>query len=219
VKIEKGMKIAIWGAGGHGGVVFDAARQQGLYECTAFIDDTKTSGEPFHRSGLPVLYGRHQFARLRAEGVTGVVIAVGDDAARRSLAAIAIESGLTLCTVLHPSAVICDHVRIGEGTVVFAGAIVQTGVTIGGNVIINTGVVVDHDCVIGDGAQLAPRVTVGGDVKVGEMSFVGIGATISNRVEIGRNCLIGAGGVVVRNIPDDAVAYGVPARVIRWRTT
>ena len=83
--------------------------------------------------------------------------------------------------------------------------------------VINTGASVDHDCKIRDGVQLAPRVVLGGRVHIGDLSFVGIGATIINRIVIGRNCLIGAGAVVVRDIPDHNVAYGVPARVIRQR--
>jgi len=198
-------------------VVLDAARQEGLHEPVAFLDDTKEEGAPFHRSGLPVLYGRHHIAQLRADGVKGMVIAVGDEVKRTTFAAIAVDAGFELCTVVHPSAVIPPDVRMGLGTVIFAGAVVQTGSQIGDNVIVNTCASVDHDCRIGDGAQLAPRVTLGGGVKVGDLSFIGIGATVINEIKIGRNCLIGAGAVVVRHIPDHSVAYGVPARVVRWR--
>jgi len=211
------MKIAIWGAGGHGGVVLDAVRQQGRHEVAAFVDDTQESGEGFHRTSPPILYGRHQLASLLADGVTGMVIAVGDQAARTALAAQTVKAGFELCTIVHPSAVVCSDVCIGRGTVIFAGAVVQTGCDIGDNVVINTCASVDHDGRVGNGAQLAPRVTLGGCVTVGELSFIGIGATVINGITIGRNCVIGAGSVVVRNIADHSVAYGVPARVIRQR--
>ena len=83
------------------------------------------------RSGLPILCGREHLARLRSDGVEGMVIAIGDDATRVSLAAIAVSAGFDLCTIVHPSAVICPDVRLGAGTVVFAGSIVQTGSQIG----------------------------------------------------------------------------------------
>jgi sugar O-acyltransferase (sialic acid O-acetyltransferase NeuD family) len=216
-KIGEGMKLALWGSGGHGGVVLDAVRQQGIYEPVAFIDDADDVGDPRHRSGLPILYGRQHLPRLRADGVKGMVIALGDEAKRTTLATIVVESGFELCTIVHPSAVICGDVRIGPGTVVFAGAVVQTGSYIGQNVIINTCTSVDHDCRIGDGAQLAPRVALGGRVKLGDISFIGIGASVINHIVIGRNCLIGAGAVVVRDVPHHSVAYGVPARVVRQR--
>ncbi len=217
LKRAAGMKLALWGAGGHAGVVLDAVRQQGLHEAVTFLVDNKDAEDPCHRSGLPILYGRHHLERLCADGVRGMVIAVGDDAKRTALGAIIADAGFELCTIVHPSAVICDDVRVGSGTVIFAGAVVQTGSEIGNNVIVNTCASVDHDCRIGDGAQLAPRVALGGRVQVGDVSFVGIGATVINQIEIGRNCVIGAGAVVVRNIPDHSVAYGVPARVVRRR--
>ena len=46
-------------------------------------------------------------------------------------------------------------------------------------------------------------------------SYIGAGAIILPGVTIGENCVIGAGSVVTRSIPDDCVAAGVPARVIR----
>jgi len=44
---------------------------------------------------------------------------------------------------------------------------------------------------------------------------VGIGSVATPGVRIGRACVIGAGSVVVRDVPDGAVAYGVPARLRR----
>jgi UDP-N-acetylbacillosamine N-acetyltransferase len=211
------MKLLLWGAGGHGAVVLDTVLQQGVHEAVGFIDDAYSSELSFHRSGLPIFCGRHHLTRLRDDGVRAIVIAVGDEANRTRLAATAVSAGFELCTIIHPSAVICRDARIGAGTVIFAGAVVQTGCEIGKNVIINTCASVDHDCRIGNGAQLAPRATLGGRVNVGDLSFIGIGATVNNRIKIGRNCVIGAGAVVVRDIPDHRVAYGVPARVVRER--
>jgi sugar O-acyltransferase (sialic acid O-acetyltransferase NeuD family) len=211
------MKVALWGAGGHGGVVLDTVRQQGTYEPVAFLEDGSGTREQCIRSGLPILCGREHLARLRSDGIEGMVIAIGGEATRAALATIAVEAGFQLCTIIHPSAVICPDVRIGAGTVVFAGAVVQTGSQIGDNVVVNTCASIDHDCRIGDGAQLAPQVALGGRASIGGLSFVGIGATVINGIVIGRNCVIGAGAVVVRDIPDHSVAFGVPARVVRQR--
>jgi UDP-N-acetylbacillosamine N-acetyltransferase len=211
------MKLVLWGAGGHGGVVLDAVRQQGLHEVVAFLDETGHTGADFHRSGVQIIRRRDDMRHLHAAGIRGIVIAIGDEGKRTELAAAAVKVGFELCTIVHPSAVICSDVQIGAGAVIFAGAVVQTGSEIGANVIINTCASIDHDCRIGHGAQLAPRATLGGRVKVSDLTFIGIGATVINGIEIGRNCVIGAGAVVVRDIPDHSVAYGVPARVVRQR--
>jgi acetyltransferase-like isoleucine patch superfamily enzyme len=60
-------------------------------------------------------------------------------------------------------------------------------------------------------------VVAGGLVDIGECSAIGVGANISDRIHIGTHCLVGTGAAVVRDIPDLAVAYGVPARVQRFR--
>jgi acetyltransferase-like isoleucine patch superfamily enzyme len=52
-------------------------------------------------------------------------------------------------------------------------------------------------------------------VTVGAGSWIGAGAVIL--ADIGRNCVIGAGAVVTADVPDDSVAVGVPARVVRSR--
>jgi acetyltransferase-like isoleucine patch superfamily enzyme len=54
-----------------------------------------------------------------------------------------------------------------------------------------------------------PRVTIGRDSWIGDRSIV--------LADVGRHCVVGAGSVVIRPIPDYAIAVGVPARVIRFR--
>jgi acetyltransferase-like isoleucine patch superfamily enzyme len=55
-------------------------------------------------------------------------------------------------------------------------------------------------------------------VVIGDNCFIGFGTMIMPNVTIGRNCIIGAGSVVTRDIPDNSVASGAPARVIRSRS-
>jgi carbonic anhydrase/acetyltransferase-like protein (isoleucine patch superfamily) len=72
---------------------------------------------------------------------------------------------------------------------------------------------------------LANNVTVGHKAmvhgaEVGEGSLIGIGAIVLNGARIGRNCIIGAGAFVPegRVIPDNSLAFGAPARVVRQLT-
>ena len=52
-------------------------------------------------------------------------------------------------------------------------------------------------------------------IKIGEYTKVGMGSTIFDGVNVGNNTIIGAGSLVTKSVPDNVVAYGVPARVIR----
>ena len=54
-------------------------------------------------------------------------------------------------------------------------------------------------------------------VEIGDGTDLGVGATILPGVTIGRGVQVGAGAVVAEDLPDFAVAAGVPARVLRYR--
>jgi len=55
------------------------------------------------------------------------------------------------------------------------------------------------------------------DVKVGHNVWIGYGACILRGVTVGDNAVVGTSAVVTKNVPDDAVVGGIPARVIRMR--
>jgi len=133
--------------------------------------------------------------------------------------------------------VIGDDVFIGRGThlVCRGGTIhVGTGVNIGPNCLIQSA----REVVLEDHVLLAPFVYIAGStrtyerldvpvigqptssqgVRIGRGTWIGAHVFIDDGVRIGRDCIIGAGSVVLHDIPDYAVAYGVPARVARLRT-
>ena len=67
-----------------------------------------------------------------------------------------------------------------------------------------------EECVMLDHKQHC-AVAIGNDVWIGDRVVILPG------VHIGNGCIIGAGAVVTKDIPDNAIAAGVPARVIRFR--
>ncbi len=207
-------RIVIWGASGHALVVADIVRLSTLYELVGFIDDLEPHRHNTTVHGIPILGGREQLETLHASGVEHLIVGIGDCAARLKLATVAQEHGFALATAIHPSANVAA-VEIGGGTVIVAGAIINPGSSIGSNVIINTGATVDHECVIDDGAHVGPGVNLGGNVRVGRGSWIGIGATIKDGVSIGAGAIVGAGAVVLRDVPAETVAFGVPAKVQR----
>ncbi len=53
-----------------------------------------------------------------------------------------------------------------------------------------------------------------GTIEIGDNVFIGARSIILYNVKIGNNCIIGAGSIVTKDIPDNSVAVGVPAKVI-----
>lgn len=208
-------ELLIWGASGHARVVADAARLAG-HTVAGFLDDSPARhGERF--AGAAIVGGGGQLEALRASGVARIHVAIGNCAVRSRLGETAERSGFELVTIVHPRAVVAADVTVDRGTFVAAGAVVNPGAKIGRLVIVNTGATVDHDCVIGDGAHIGPGVHMGGAAQIDELAWIGIGAALRDRIHVGRTTIVGAGAVVVSDIPDDVVAFGVPARIVRPR--
>lgn len=207
-------RLLIYGASGHGRVVADAARAAG-WGVAGWVDgDSSKAGSAV--DGLPVVTGGPaEAAQEAAVRGAAVVVAVGDNRARREIFKALVEAGARLATVIHPAAVVSPEARVGQGSVIFAGAVVNPGAEVGENVILNTAASVDHDCRIGDHAHLSPGAHLGGTVTIGEGTHLGVGAAVRNDVTIGAWSVIGVGAAVVGPLGDGVVAYGVPARPVR----
>lgn len=208
-------EVVIWGASGHALVVADIIRLCDRYRIVGFLDDTRTDARQAEFCGAPLLGGREALPMLRARGVSHAILAFGNCAARVKLGALLREEGFELATAVHPAATVAGDVTLGGGTVVAAGAVINPAARIGENVIVNTLAGVDHESVLADGVHICPGTRLAGRVKVGEAAWVGIGSSVIEGVSIGAGSMIGAGSVVVGDIPERVLAYGVPARVMK----
>jgi sugar O-acyltransferase (sialic acid O-acetyltransferase NeuD family) len=215
---QAGTRIALFGASGHARVVADAIERAGLCEIAGLI----VSNLPAETAcfGYRVLGSEADLPGLLDQyGIQAGAIAVGDNWRRSQfLARIeCVAPALRFVTVVHPSAQVGRDVTIGAGSVIMAGAVVNSGSQIGPFTVINTKASLDHDGRMGAFASLAPGATVGGNVEIGDFSAISLGASVIHRVRIGSHSVIGAGAVVIRDIPDRVVAFGVPAVVVKSR--
>lgn len=95
--------------------------------------------------------------------------------------------------------------RIGGGVYIQHGfATIITATSIGKNVWINQQVTVGHK------GNLSP--VIGDNVRIS------CGAKVLGGVTIGNNVIIGANAVVVKDVPDNCIVAGVPAKIIRYIT-
>lgn len=192
-------KVYLYGASGHAKVVKDIAKLAYI-DVPCLIDDNPNVNE---LDGLIVVHS--------SEGLSPLIVTIGDCQIRRKI--VEKLGKREYMTVVHPKSILADSVKLGYGTVVMAGAILNPYATVGDHCIINTGASIDHDCKIHNFVHIAPNCTLCGEVEVGEGTWVGAGTTVIQGIHIGKNCFIGAGSVVVKDIPDDCLCYGNPARI------
>lgn len=193
----------LYGASGHAKVIADILQSQGK-QLKGMVDDNPAVNELME---YPVLHG--------LENPSPVIISIGDNKTRQKVAEKLQKSEFE--TAVHTSAVVSPHSVIESGTVVMQGAIIQAGSTIGKHCIVNTGASVDHDCVLGNFVHVSPHATLCGNVRVDEGTWIGAGTTVIQGVTIGKWCVIGAGAVVTKDIPDNVVVVGNPARILRTK--
>ncbi len=205
------------GAGGHARVVIEILRALESFDVVGLLDANE---ELWGKTilGINVLGDDAQLAKIYESGVRAAFIGVGSVGsmkARQRLFDKAREHGFDVARAVHPASVVSPSAEIGEGPTVMASAVINAAARLGDNVIVNTGAVVEHDCVIGHHVHVATAAALAGEVRVGEGTHIGLGARVLQGVSIGRNVVVGAGAVVVRDVPDDVVVVGVPARIHR----
>lgn len=142
--------------------------------------------------------------------------------------------------IYHPELVNLYGCSIGDGCKIGAFVEIQRGVQVGSKVKIEAFVFLPEGVEIEDEAFIGPHVCFTNDpypaatnmdgsllqpdewqvvpTRVKRGASIGANATIMCGVTIGEGALVGAGSVVTHDVPDYAVVYGSPARVVRLRT-
>ena len=202
--------VYIFGASGHGRVVLGVLRSTGRAVLGFYDDASELRGVSV--DGLFVLGRIEDFGQLSE---SQAIIGIGDCSIRKAVASRL--PGTLWAVAIHAHSWVDPLCIVGGGSVVCAGAVIQVGAQIGGHCIVNTGATVDHDCQIGHFTHICPGVHLGGNVNVGEGSWIGIGSRIIQRITVGKNVMVAAGATVVRDVPDNAVVMGTPARIVRYR--
>jgi sugar O-acyltransferase (sialic acid O-acetyltransferase NeuD family) len=210
--------IVLIGGGDQAHYTIDIINKECKYNIIGIIDAREEIGS--HKFGYKII-GRQEDIKelIQQYNIQGGVISIGDNWTRYYVAnqIKKLVPKFKFVNAIHPSIPIGDNVIIGEGVVAMAGCIFNPRAVIGDHTFFATGAQVEHDCVIGNYASISAGSITGGYVKLGEFAAITLGVTVLDRKIIGKNSVIGAGSLVVKDIPDNVLAYGNPTKIIRTR--
>lgn len=201
----------IYGAGGLGLETMDILLNSlsdintQYYELAFLVDNPNVS----EINGFKVVSWNDRKANAK------VTIAVGEPEIRANLAKKCESSGLSLASIISPKAFISSSAFIDDGVIVGPFASVQAQAYLASNVAINTQAIIGHHVSVMSSTVISSQANLGGASKIGEKCYIGMGALVKEKVCIGSQSILGMGSVAYKNIPDEIIAIGNPARPVK----
>lgn len=211
-------KIVLFGGGNQVHYTLDIIEKQGLYKVVGIIDSVHDIGSD--RFGYKVIGRQEDLKSLVDEyGIEAGIITIGDNWIRYKISEQVknLVKDFEFVNAIHPSVVIGNNVQIGNGVVVMAGVIINPMAKIGNHTFFATGCQIEHDCTIEDYASVSAGSVLGGYVHIKRYSAITLNVTVLDRTTIGENSVVGSGSLVLKDVPDNILAYGNPCKNIRYR--
>ncbi|SHI63456.1 acetyltransferase [Flavobacterium terrae] len=210
--------MLIIGAKGFAKEVLEIFQETGNIDNLAFYDDISPDIDRLMFDKFPILRNDTEAKAFFENNGNEFTLGIGNPHIRKKLSEKFDKLGGKLVSIISPSAILGSYdVQIGEGSNVLPNATFSNSTKIGKGTIVYYNVIITHDCIVGDFVELSPSATLLGHVQVGDYSQVGASAVILPKIKVGKNVTIGAGAVVTKDVPDNAIVTGVPAKIIKFK--
>lgn len=206
-------EIYIIGAGTYGEVMCELAEMLG-YKVIGFYDEDENKLNTFVMSKK--VMGKFSEISISEIESNNFIVAIGNNKIRHNIMTKINNSGGRTPTLIHPTAIISPSAEIGKGVYIQANACIWTKAKIGDFSIISPNVVIAHHATIGKACLISLLTGVGASSILEDRVFAGMGCTIvPSARRIGKDSVIGAGAVVLKDVEENSVYAGVPAKKLR----
>ena len=208
--------MLIVGAKGFAKEVLEVLHQLNQIENLVFFDDVNDDIKGSLYEKFPILKTTAEVSNYFKTTENRFTIGIGNPVLRKKLHDKFSSLGGVFTSTISPLANIGSYdIEIGTGTNLLPGVIISNSSKIGMGCIVYYNSIITHDSNIGDFVEISPSATLLGRCAIGSYSQIGANATILPDIIVGENVIIGAGSVVTKNIPDNCVVVGIPAKIIK----
>ena len=140
------------------------------------------------------------------------ICCIGNGSTRKHVVEKIKQKGGTFLTLVHPTAVVADSSRLGEGSIIYPYALISDNAVIGNGCIINMYSSIAHDSVLGEYCTVSAHCDVTGMCTLGDRVFMGSSANTVPGIQIGDDVFICAGSTVMTNLRSGIKVFGNPAK-------
>lgn len=137
-------------------------------------------------------------------------LAIADPAHKKMISEKLLAKGAKFVPIIHPSAIISDTAKIGEGSIIYWGTTLGPDCNIGRFCTIMS--TIGHDSVVGDYTTICSNCSTNGHFTTGTQCYIGSNVACHPGITLGDNVKIGMGSIVLKSVKSGQFVFGNPAQ-------
>lgn len=215
------LPIYIVGAGGLGKEVYilieDINSKCLTYDVKGFLDADSTKKQVIIGKRVIEVFEEQKFIEENCQNIDiNLVIAIGTPSTRKKISTLYKKNTkFSFPNLIHPTVQYRnDALEMKEGNIICANSIISVDIVLDSFNFINLNCTIGHDISMGSYNIFNPGVNVSGGISIGNRNLFGTNSTIVQYLQIGSNNTISAASFVSKDIDNNLILVGNPARVI-----